>query len=186
MGLMRPGTLHLVILFTAFGAGMIFVTEGAWFSEDFGMTERAVSFAVVALGAGEMLGSLSSAWLADRIGKIVSVRIGLTVLAAAVAAVAAAGSSQLAGVAAALFVGLGFELALVSALPLVVEISQARRAAALGLAFAAVTGTRMAAAIVGTSVFEASGIAVVVMIALPSLIAAGAATLLVREPVEDR
>ena len=108
---------------------------------------------------------------------------GLVVLVPASAAFAAVGDLQVAGVVAALCVGLGFELAFVSALPLVVEVDADRRGAALGLAVAALTLGRTVAAVVGTRLFDSSGIGLVVAISVPSLVLAAAVVLFaVREP----
>ncbi len=179
----RPTVVHLAIFATSLGAAVLFVIEGAWFDVDLGMTDRAISVVVVLLGIGEVVGSLLSALLTDRIGKRNAMAAGLGVLVPAAAAFALVGHHQLAGVAAALLVGLGFELAFVSALPLVVEVDEAHRAGAMGLAVAALTGARTVAAVVATRVFDSSGIDLVVAISIPSLVVAAAVVLAaVRDP----
>ena len=179
----RPSAVHLAIVATSLGAAVLFVTEGAWFDVDLGMTDRTISVVVVLLGIGEVVGALLSAFLTDRIGKRNSMAAGIAVLVPAAAGFALVGDRQLAGVAAALLVGLGFELAFVSALPLVVEVDEAHRAGAMGLAVAALTGARTVAAVVATRVFDAAGIEWVVAISVPSLAVAGAVTLAaVRDP----
>ena len=167
----RPTLLHAVVFCTSLGAGLLLVTEGAWFELNLGLTERAVSGVVVLLGIGEVVGALLAAGLADRVGKRITMIGGLIVLVPAAAAMGLIESSQVAGVAAAFVVGLGFELAFVSALPLVVEVPEERRAGSLSLAIASLTGARTIAAIVGTAVFESGGMGAVAVLSVPALLA---------------
>lgn len=175
--------LHLGILALSLGAALLFVTEGAWFERDLGFSERTISLVVILLGIGEVIGALLSAVLADRIGKRRCVLAGLLLLVPASAAFAVVGDIAVAGVAAALMVGLAFELAFVSALPLVMEVHEDRRAGALGLAVASLTVGRTIAAVVGTRLFDASGIGLVVAVSVPSLLLASIVVArFVREP----
>lgn len=170
----RPSALHVAVFCLSLGAALIFATEGAWFEGDLGLTERAVSSVVIVLGLGEVVGALASADLADRLGKRVAMLAGVAVLVPSIAGIALVGSNQLAGVALAFMVGLGFELAFVSALPLVLEVAPERRAGALGFAVAALTGARTVAAVVGTALYDARGIVPVVVLGLPFLLMAAA------------
>lgn len=166
---LRIVPLHVAILWLAFGAALLFASEGAWFEADLGLDERAVSAVVVGLGIGEVIGALASAALADRIGKRVAVLVGLAGIIPAAALFALADGSATVGIAAAVLLGLGFEVAFVSALPLVVEIDPARRAGVLTVAVAALTAGRTVAAVAGTRLFDAHGIDAVVLVAVPAL-----------------
>lgn len=182
----RPTLLHAVVFCTSLGAALLLVTEGAWFELDLGLTERAISGVVVLLGIGEVVGALLAAGLADRVGKRTTMMAGLIVLVPAAVAMGLIESSQVAGVAAAFVVGLGFELAFVSALPLVVEVPEERRAGSLSLAIASLTGARTVAAIAGTAVFEASGMDAVAVLSVPALLAGLlVVTTSVREPAAE-
>ncbi len=179
----RPGALHLAIFGLSLGSALIFVTEGAWFEIDLDLTERAVSSVVFVLGVGEVVGALLSAFLADRLGKRATMLAGIGILAPSIAGIGVVGSAQIPGVALAFFVGLGFELAFVSALPLVLEVAPERRAGALGFAVAALTGARTIAAVAGTALFDTRGIVPVVLLGLPFLaVAAGILWWRVHEP----
>jgi len=180
----RLTPLHLAVFATSLGAALLFVTEGAWFERDLGLTPRSISVVVGLLGVGEVVGALLAARFADHIGKRPTMLAGLVLLLPSAAAFAFVGGSQIAGVAAAFVVGLAFELAFVSALPLVVEVPEDRRAGALSLAIAALTTGRTVAALVGTAAFDASGMGLVVAVSVPALL--GALLVLgawVREPV---
>lgn len=181
----RPTLLHALVFCTSLGAALLLVTEGAWFELDLGLTERAISGVVVLLGIGEVVGALLAAGLADRVGKRATMTAGLIVLVPAAVAMGLIESSQVAGVAAAFVVGLGFELAFVSALPLVVEVPEERRAGSLSLAIASLTGARTVAAIVGTAVFEASGMGAVAVLSVPALLAGLLVVTSVREPAAE-
>ncbi len=179
----RPTWLHAGIFGLSLGAALFFVTEGAFFETDLGMGDRTISAVVILLGVGEVVGALASAFLADRVGKRVAVIAGVVVLVPAAFGFAIAGSHDVAGVLAALLVGLGFELAFVSALPLVVEVDESHRAGALGLAVAGLTGARTVAAIVGTRLFDEYGIDAVVAVSVPALAVALVVVIAkVREP----
>lgn len=179
----RPTWLHAAVFALSLGAALFFVTEGAFFETDLGMSDATVSAVVILLGVGEVVGALLSAFLADRVGKRVAVLAGIVVLVPAALGFAAAGSLDVVGVAAAFAVGLGFELAFVSALPLVVEVDESHRAGAMGIAVAGLTGARTLAAVVGTRLFDESGIDAVVALSVPVLVVAFVVVLAkVREP----
>lgn len=179
----RPTWLHVAIFALSLGAALFFVTEGAFFETDLGMSEATVSAVVILLGLGEVVGALLSAFLADRLGKRIAVLAGIVILVPAALGFAAAGSLDVVGIAAAFAVGLGFELAFVSALPLVVEVDESHRAGAMGLAVAGLTGARTVAAVVGTRLFDGSGIDAVVALSVPVLVVAFALVVAkVREP----
>ncbi|WP_436793660.1 MFS transporter [Actinospongicola halichondriae] len=181
----RPTWLHAAVFALSLGAALFFVTEGAFFETDLGMSDRTISAVVILLGVGEVIGSLLSAFLADRVGKRVAVMAGIVVLVPAALGFSLAGSLDAVGIAAALAVGLGFELAFVSALPLVVEVDESHRAAAMGLAVAGLTGARTLAAVVGTRLFAEHGIDAVVLVSVPALVVAfGVVLLRVREPAQ--
>lgn len=186
-GRARVTGIHIGIFALSLGAALLFVTEGAWFEADLGFSERTISLVVILLGVGEVIGALLSAFFADRLGKRLTILAGLVVLAPAAGAFALVGTAEVAGVLAALVVGLGFELAFVSAIPLVVEVAEDRRAGALGLAVAALTAGRTVAAVIGTRLFDASGIDLVVVVSVPSVVVAfGVVAALVREPASPR
>ena len=166
----RVTAIHVGIFALSLGAALVFVTEGAWFETELGFSERTISLVVVILGVGEVIGAVLSAVFADRYGKRRTILAGLLVLVPASCALAVVGVAPIAGVAATLAVGLGFELAFVSALPLVVEVHEDRRAGALGLAVAALTAGRTVAAVLGTRLFDTGGIDLVVLAAVPSVL----------------
>lgn len=184
VGNARPTWLHVAVFALSLGAALFFVTVGAFFETDLGMTDRTISIVVVLLGVGEVIGALGSAFLADRWGKRRTVMAGVGLLVPSAIAFTVVGSADVAGVAAALMIGLGFELAFVSALPLVVEVDESHRAGALGLAVAGLTGARTVAAVLGTRLFDGSGIDAVVAASVPALaVALLIVAVRVREPV---
>ena len=183
VGNARPTWLHVAVFALSLGAALFFVTVGAFFETDLGMTDRTISIVVVLLGVGEVIGALGSAFLADRWGKRRTVMAGVGLLVPSALAFTVVGSVDVAGVVAALMIGLGFELAFVSALPLVVEVDESHRAGALGLAVAGLTGARTVAAVLGTRLFDGSGIDAVVVASVPALaVALLIVAVRVREP----
>lgn len=182
----RPRPLHGAVFILSLGAAMMFASEGAWFEIDLGFSEREVAVVVILLGVGEIVGSLLSALVADHWGKRNAMVVGTVFLGVMLGAVTAVGSHQVIGVVLAIGVGLAFELAFVSALPLAVEVAGDERAGSLGLTVAALTGARTTAALMAPALFDARGIDEVMVAAVAA--AAVAVTVLlwrVREPRWD-
>lgn len=129
------------------GAQYVFFGHGTWLEEAYGFSATRIGFAVVALGAAELLASFGSSRLADLFGKKRSVVAGTAVMAAAMVAltVVLAGPTvpPLALGLALLVLAIGaFEFAIVSSIPLVSELHPGGRARFIGWAVATRTLTK--------------------------------------------
>jgi predicted MFS family arabinose efflux permease len=171
----RVRAVHVAMWSFTLAASFVFAVQGAWFERDLGLSTTAIAGAVFILGIGELAGALGSAALADRVGKRRTVGIGLAILAPMVLALALTGSSPTTGIAVAFLLGAGFELALVSSFPIVLEVPASRRAGAMGLAIMGMTVARSLASVGGPALFDAFGIRAPIMVAAPVLVAAGVA-----------
>jgi predicted MFS family arabinose efflux permease len=141
------------------GAGLtVLVVSGVWLEDRFGLSARSVAAVAIAFGLVELAASLSTVRLTDRLGKPRAVAIGLTLVAAGLGLLLAAGDGAWLGVTAlTVFLG-GFEFAFVSSLALVSEAAPAARGRAVGTGNAVATLARAGAAGAAGVLYEAAGI----------------------------
>jgi predicted MFS family arabinose efflux permease len=119
-------------LLQPFAQMMVFAVAGDWFVTSLGMSLSGLGINTALLGVGEVVGTLTSAWAADRIGKRVAAMAGVAILVPGCAVMGLVGDRAVFGVVLLVIVAVGFELSWVSALPLFTEVAPERRAAMLG------------------------------------------------------
>ncbi len=144
-----------------FAQMMVFAVAGDWFVTSLGMSLSGLGLNTALLGVGEVLGTLTSASAADRIGKRVAAMIGVGILVPCCAAMGLVGDRAVVGVVLLVVVAIGFELSWVSALPLFTEVAPDRRASMLGAFFAVSTVSRAISSAVSGWIYTAGGIATV-------------------------
>jgi predicted MFS family arabinose efflux permease len=163
----RPGRLSLdrsgvALLGTmgifAFGTDVSFVVFGAWLESSFGLSLLALGAASTLLALAELTGEGGTMAFADRLGKRRSVMVGLVVSSTGYALWAVASSHLGLGLAVLAVALVGFEFAIVSALPLATEVVPHARARFLALAMVAFAVARAAAAAIGPALFESVGV----------------------------
>ncbi len=115
---------------------LVTVMYGVWVEETFNLEIAAIGAAAAVIGFSELGGEGIVSWLADHLGKKKSIILGLVLNSAWVAALPLA-SRSVTGAMVWLFIFfLTFEIALVSAIPLISEIIPNARATMLSLFFA--------------------------------------------------
>lgn len=150
------GVAGFALLLTA--SSSLFVVFGAWLGDTFDGSAAGVGLASVLFGLAELGATSSSIRLTDRLGKVRAVSLGAGLMIPAALSLAVTGDHLVTGlVSFGLFV-LGFEFAIVSAIPLVVELQPHARASALGMASGAGTIGRGLMIIVSTRLYEAHGV----------------------------
>jgi MFS transporter, DHA1 family, inner membrane transport protein len=181
-----PASAWRIILGSAFVAcaGMaVVVVSGAWLSDRYGMNAAGIGAVAIAFGVLELIASLGTARLTDRLGKPKAVAFGLAVVGVALGTLVFAGPSVALGVTGlTLFLG-GFEFAFVSSLSLVTEAAPQARGKAVGMGNAVATITRSAGAVASGLLYDRFGMGGSVALAAAAVAAAG--VLLVRR-VSDR
>ena len=140
---------------------LVVVVEGVWFEDAFGFSTARIGVAVLFIGIAELIGSLGSSRLTDRVGKRRSMVIGALVMMPAMASLGLVGSHAAVGIAVVSVGTLGFEYALVSAFPLVAELDTAARGTMFTFMLAAGTAMRGVADAVGATLYDAGGISAV-------------------------
>lgn len=138
------GVLGLLLL-SAMGVDQIFVIQGAWAKSSFGADEAQLGQVFALMGIAELLGSLGSTVLVDRVGKKRTVLCGYGLTALSVLALPWSDGSWLAFVALFFVFDLCFEFSIVSTFPLASGIAPAVR------------GTVMALSVLSTGVGRAIG-----------------------------
>lgn len=160
--------LVLSVVAVVFGHQLVLVTFGAWFEDDFGLDAGGLGLLAVALGLAELVGTVMTVAVTDRIGKRVSVAGGALIMVLPMAAFGVADSTILA----VLLVGLtllGFEFSFISALPYATEVQPEARGATLGVLISALTVTRAVGSVAGTRLYDGSGIGTVGVVAAASV-----------------
>jgi len=136
----------------------VFVISGSWLDDAFGVSTGGVGLVAVAFGAVELAASLTSAAVADNLGKLRSTLSGLIALLVGLGVMLVADDRILVGVAGLLVFLLGFEFAFVTSLSLVSEAMPDARGTTLAVSNAVGTVARAAGAIVSGWLFGVHGI----------------------------
>jgi predicted MFS family arabinose efflux permease len=142
----------------AFGTDVSFVVFGAWLENSFGLSLLALGGASTLLALAELTGEGGTMAFADRLGKRRSVVAGLVLSSTGYALWAVASSHLGLGLALLAVALVGFEFAIVSALPLATEIVPHARARFLAMGMVAFAVARAAAAAIGPALFESAGV----------------------------
>ncbi|MDP8959354.1 MAG: MFS transporter [Actinomycetota bacterium] len=141
-----------------FGTEVTFVVFGAWLEGSFGLSLVALGAASTVLALAELSGEGGTLAFADRFGKRRAVALGLALSAAGYALLPLASGRLAAGLAVLAVAVLGFEVAVVSALPLATEILPSARGRFLALIMVSFALARGLAAAVGPALFEQVGL----------------------------
>jgi MFS transporter, DHA1 family, inner membrane transport protein len=144
---------------TAMAGLSVFVISGSWLDDAFGVSTGGVGIVAMAFGGMELVASLTSAALADSLGKMRSTLSGLVVLILGLTVMVSAGDRLAVGVAGLLVFLLGFEFAFVTSLSLVSEAMPDARGTTLAMSNAVGTVARATGAIFGGWLFGAHGVA---------------------------
>ena len=146
-------------MFGLMGAAQcLFVTFGAWLTDDFGFGATGIAAVGFALGAGELLSSISSARLTDRIGKERSVMLGTAFMVPSALLLAWFDSSLLIGLLGLAVFIVGFEYGVVSMLPIATSLVDSAPGKGFGLVIGAGTFGRGLLTFVATTLYESTGI----------------------------
>jgi predicted MFS family arabinose efflux permease len=147
-------------MFGLMGASQcLFVTFGAWLADDFDFGASRIAAVGFALGAGELLSSVSSARYTDRIGKERSVALGALLMIPAAIVLAGFDSLLAVGLMGLATFIVGFEYAVVSMLPIATSLFAGAPGKGFGLVIGAGTFGRGVLTFVATSLYESGGIA---------------------------
>lgn len=144
---------------TAMAGLGVFVVSGSWLDDAFGVPTGGIGAVAVGFGAVELVSSLASAGLADRVGKLRSTLAGLIVLLVGLAIMVSADARLAIGVLGILTFLLGFEFAFVTSLSLVSESMPDARGTTLAVSNAVGTIARAAGAVASGWIYSVHGIA---------------------------
>ena len=155
----RPAaTLLGVMTLFAFGAETMLVVFGAWLESDFGLSLLALGGVSTVVGLAELAGEAVPLAVADRVGKRRTLGAGLMTAAAACVALPALAGSLASGLGAFALALFGFEVAVVSAIPVASELWPQARARFLALAGVAMAAGRSVGALTAPTLFLRGGI----------------------------
>jgi DHA1 family inner membrane transport protein len=153
-----PGWLLLLAMFAIMAASQcVFVTFGAWLGDRFGASAAAIAAVGFGIGAVELTASFTSVGRTDVWGKERSVLMGVSLMVPAGLLLVIGQSHLVPGLALLGVFLLGFEFAIVSALPMVTDLVPGAAGRGLGLGMGAGTLGRASMALVATWLYERSG-----------------------------
>ncbi len=144
---------------TAMAGLSVFVISGTWLDEAFGVSTGGIGVIAVSFGSVELAASLTSAGVADAVGKLRSTLAGLVLLLAGLGVMMLSDGRLAVGLGGLLLFLLGFEFAFVTSLSLVSEAMPDARGTTLAVSNAVATVTRAGGAMLSGWLFSVHGIA---------------------------
>jgi DHA1 family inner membrane transport protein len=174
---------YVMLGLQSLGPQLVFASFGAWLEDSLGYGVAAIGTVALLLGVAELAGSTSSARFTDRLGKKRSVLLGMAVIVPATASLGIVDGHAWASIAALGLTFVGFEFAIVSALPMASELDPEARASGLGMSIASFTMTRAIGTALGVWLYVRAGIGWTgALAALVMLAAIGVLVRFVEEP----
>ena len=144
--------------FISLGNDNLFVVYGAWLESAFGLSILAIGVGTSVIGGAELLGELLTAAVADRLGLVRSVMIGLVLNTVCYAALPFFGQSLPMALTGLFCVFVTLEFTIVSTLTLCTEIVPGARATMMSAFLAAAGLGRVAGALLGGPIWMTGGI----------------------------
>jgi MFS transporter, DHA1 family, inner membrane transport protein len=142
----------------AMGGLAVFAISGSWLSSAFDVETGGLGAVAMGYGAIELLASIGSAGLADRIGKFRSTMIGIVIMACGLGIMALADETLWIGVIGILTMLCGFEFAFVTSLSLVTEAMPDARGTTIALSSGIGTVARGTGTLASGWLFAAHGV----------------------------
>ena len=147
-------------------AQFLFLGHGLWLEDTYGLDAAQVGFAILTVGAVEVVATTGSSRLTDGLGKRNSMLGGAVLMTLALITLAAVDSPPLAiGLLLLVAAFLGFEFGIVSAIPLVAELDPQARAEMIGRAIGISTVIRAVITLVATTVYLNHGFTTLMTVA---------------------
>ncbi len=147
-------------------AQFLFLSHGLWLEDTYGLDTAEVGFAIIAVGAIEVVATTGSSRLTDRLGKRVSMLGGTTLMTLAMFTLAFASAPPLAlGLLVLVVAFLGFEFGIVSSLPLLSELDPEARAQMIGRSVSVGTVIRALVTLIATKLYVSQGFDTVMLVA---------------------
>jgi len=151
----RPSMAAVAVSFLMItGSRNIMIVYGAWFEEVFQLSETALGDVSTAVGVAGIAGLIVVAGLSDRLGKKISLALGLGINLLTALALPHLGGSLALTVGMLFLYYLAFEFALVTALSLVSELRPGARATLMAFHAAAVSAGDTLGSFVGPRLFD--------------------------------
>jgi predicted MFS family arabinose efflux permease len=180
----------VVAMFGAFSLTVashsLFVTFSAWLEESHGFTATTLTAMAFALGVGELGASVATAKVSDQLGKEFSTALGAGLMVPAALLLAMFHDSAVIGITGLVIAVIGFEFAIVSAIPIGSRLVPGAPAAGLGILIASETFGRAAVSIPATRALTRYGMAAPALMCAAAAAVCAVAFLVVRAPLADQ
>lgn len=143
---------------TAMAGLSVFVISGSWLDDAFSVSTGGVGAVAMAIGATELVSSLSSAAFADRLGKLRTTLAGIVGLLVGLGVMVMSSGRLWVGIVGLLVFLFGFELAFVTSLSLVSEAMPDARGTTLAISNAVGTVARATGAVASGWLYSVHGV----------------------------
>lgn len=169
-------------------AQFLFLGHGLWLEDTYGLDTAEIGLAIIAVGAVEVIATLGSSRLTDRLGKRRSMLGGTLIMTAAMATLSVFPSPPLSIALLLLVIAfLGFEYGIVSAIPLLSELDPGARAQMIGRSVSVGTVVKAVVTLVASAIYVSQGFAVLMMWATAAgVFASVLAAFVMVDPIADR
>lgn len=139
-------------------AQFMFLGHGLWLEDTYELSAGQIGLALVGSAVMEVMATLSTATVTDKIGKRMAIIGGASIMTLGMTGIALFSTAPLViGLVLLAVVFLGFEFAIVSAIPLMSELDPAARAAMVGRSMAISTVFRAGISVTAVWIYEARG-----------------------------
>ena len=168
-------------------AQFLFLGHGLWLEDTYDLDTAQIGFAVLAVGAIEVVATTGSSRFTDRLGKRRSMVAGSVLMTVAMVALAVLSAPPLwLGLVFLVVAFLGFEYGIVSSIPLISELDPGARAGMVGRGVAISTVVRAVGTAVATAVYVNAGFsALMTVAAVMGGVAVVLAAAVMTEPVAE-
>jgi len=147
-------------------AQFLFLGHGLWLEDTYSLDTAQVGLAIIAVGTIEIVATLGSSQLTDRLGKRRSILFGSLLMTAAMITLAAFSEPPLVvGLLLLVAAFLGFEFGIVSSLPLLAELDPQARAQMIGRSVSVGTVVRALVTLIATAIYVSEGFGLLMTIA---------------------
>lgn len=136
---------------------LIFAVNGDWFAQSLNLSTWALGIATLTLGAAELVGTILTVWLTDRVGPLRCGMWGMALAIPPLAAIALVADNAIAAIGLMFLMDVAIEFAFVAVLPIVSELDVDNRGKALSHVFVLIMVARAIGSAVAGIIYTAGG-----------------------------
>lgn len=154
---------------------LIFAVNGDWFAQSLELSTWALGIATLMLGIAELVGTIITVWLTDRVGPVRCGMWGMALAVPPLAAIALVGTNAVVAIGLMFLMDVAIEFAFVAVLPIVSELDVDNRGKALSHVFVLIMVARAIGSGIAGIIYTAGGFNASIVAACLACLGAAAA-----------